>query len=276
MITTNCARTLRYGGLPSGRTRILLLAGTMALGVTGGLLRGGAAAAARRTKLDIRPLSDLMTSVSDVEATIHVTKFEATEAEKIGQDFKRTYALRNVTLQYKQPNKLRIDGRSAIFGSAILILNGATRFYSVPKLRIHKLEDLENSPGKRQSMLEYSGVISPDTLQYMKGSFVREEKVDGQPALVYNLNYSGMEGGSHYRLWVDPRTHITVKREWFDATNNLRATFFYLDPLEISPGIWLPTRLDVKNAGGITAVSSAYSDFKVNQGLTDNLFSASQ
>lgn len=258
------------------RSFLLLMAGSLMIGMAGLALHARPARAAVRNRPMARELSEMTTRMSDVEATVHVTKFDSVEAEKIGQDFKRTYSLRNITLQYKQPDKLRIDGRSAIFGSAVLILNGATRFYNVPKLHIHKFEDLGNSPGKRQSLLEYSGLISPDTLRYMKGSFVREESVDGQTALVYDLNYTGMEGGSHYRLWVDPRTHITIKRAWFDASNNLRATFFYLDPLEISPGIWLPTRVDIKNSEGATAVSSAYSDLKVNQGLADNLFSVTQ
>ena len=225
--------------------------------------------AARRGAGDI---SRLATTLADLEATIRVTKYDSAELEKIGSDFKTTYSLRNLTFQYKQPDKIRLEGHSQTRGGAVLILNGSMRYYEVPKLKLRRSENLETHPGRRQSLLEYAGLVSPGTLQFMDGKLLREEKVGDRDALVYELHFQGDEKNSFYRVWIDKLMHVTTKREWLDATGKLRATFLYTEPREIATGIWLPTHVEVKNADGITAAAVALSDIKPNQGLTDEPF----
>ncbi|HZP83146.1 MAG TPA: outer membrane lipoprotein-sorting protein [Chthonomonadaceae bacterium] len=231
----------------------------------------GVAARSAARPGDPRDLSDLTTKIEDMQASVQVTKLDSKELEKIGKDFGVTYRIRNLILQYKQPDKLRLTGRIPVLGEAVLIMNGAMRYYHVPKLE-KKVEDLEKSPGKRLSLLEYSGVLSPNTLSYMQGRFVREEMQDGRAALVYDMTYQGQEAGSHYRLWIDPDTRITRKREWYDRENRLRATFFYCDPQEVADGIWLPSRVEVRNAEGVTAAATTIRNVQINQGLSDDLF----
>jgi outer membrane lipoprotein-sorting protein len=214
-----------------------------------------------------------VTRVDDLDATLKVTKYEPAELEKIGSDFKTTYSVRNLNLQFKHPDKLRLEGRSATRGTALMILNGTTRFYSVPKFKLKKSEDLASAPGKRQSLLEYGGLIVPETLRFMQAQFVKMTPLNGANTAVFDLTYQGVgAGGSHYRVWLDTRTHITTRREWYDGANKLKATFAYLDPHEVSTGIWLPNRLEVKNAEGIVAAEVAFSDAKANQNLADSLF----
>ena len=157
-----------------------------------------------------------------------------------------------------------------------MILNGATRFYAVPKLHIKKTEDLAKSPGKRQSLLEYGGLVAPDTLEFMQGAYVKQESDDGIETSVFDMTYQGPTGGTHYRLWIDPKTRVVTKRVWFDGDNKLRATFTYLDIHEAAPGIWLPGRIEVKNADGVVAAEVAISDAKVNTALPDSLFDVNQ
>jgi outer membrane lipoprotein-sorting protein len=223
-----------------------------------------------------KPLGDiakLTTTLADLQATIRVTKYDSAELEKIGSDFKTTYSLRNLTFQYKQPDKIRIEARSQTRGDAILILNGAMRYYEVPKLKLRKSENLETHPGKRQSLLEYAGLVSPGTLQFMDGKLLREEKVGDHDTVLYEMHFQGEEKNSFYRIWIDKQTRVTVKREWCDSGGKLRATFLYTDPQEIAPGIWLPTKVEVKNAEGISAAVLSMSDIKPNQGLSDAPFS---
>jgi outer membrane lipoprotein-sorting protein len=234
-----------------------------------------AALAAPRDPGVSHDISAFTTKLNDMEASVQVTKFDAQELEKISRDFSATYRLRNLTFHYKQPDKLRLEGRSPTLGTALLILNGATRYYSVPKLKLQKTEDLAKSPSKRQSLLEYGGLISPGTLRFMQGHFVREETLDGQTTAVFDLTYQNLTNSAHFRLWIDPKTRITVKREWYDKENKLVATFTYLDPKQVADDLWLPTRAEVKNADGVTAASTAYSDVRVNQGLDDDLFTVS-
>lgn len=233
------------------------------------------AAAAPRSEERARPrgdISKLSTSLADLEATIRVTKYDSAELEKIGSDFKTTYSLRNLTIQYKQPDKIRLEARSQTRGGAVLIMNGPIRYYEVPKLKLRKSENLGAHPGKRQSLLEYAGLVSQGTLQFMDGRMLREEKLGDRDALVYELHFLGDEKNSYYRIWIDRQMRHTLKREWLDAAGKLRATFTYSDPQEVAPGIWIPTRVEVKNAEGLLAAVLALSDIKPNQGLTDEPF----
>jgi outer membrane lipoprotein-sorting protein len=244
-------------------------------------LVGGIACLHRRTIADEtrgqpHDLADFATKIEDIEASVRVTKYEPQELEKIGPDFKITYSVRTLTLQYKQPDKLRLEGKSPTRGNALLILNGPVRYYAIPKLRLHKTEDLSNAPGKRQSLLEYGGLLSPETLRFMEGRFVGQEKLGERAATVFELTYIKSGVGSHYRLWLDSRTHITLKRAWYDGDNKLRATFTYQDPKEVAPGVWLPGRAEIKNAEGVTAAEVSYTDVKINQKLPDSLFDTTQ
>lgn len=214
-------------------------------------------------------IQTFVTKLDDLDATLKVTKYEPTELEKISPDFKTTYSVRNLTLQFKQPDKLRLEGHSATRGSALMILNGTMRFYSVPKFKLKKSEDLAGSPGKRQSLLEYAGLVVPDTLQFMVAQFVKR---DGENS-IFDLTYAGTgAGGSHYRIWIDTKTHITAKREWYDSANKLRATFVYLDPHEVMAGVWLPSRLEVKTAEGVVAAEVSFREAKANQKIPDSQF----
>lgn len=219
---------------------------------------------------EARDITEYITKLSDLQARMRITQMDAKELEKIGKDFSMTYQIRNVTLQYKQPDKLRLSGKIHLLGEAQLIVNGTTRFYSVPRLP-KKIEDLERSPAKRLSLLEYGGLLSPETLRFMQGRFLREESVDGEKRLVFDMTYQG-GAASHYRLWIDPETRIVCKREWLDGDDQLKATFLYSEPREVGEGVWLPTRIEVRNAEGATAATSTLESVKVNQGLSDDLF----
>lgn len=249
----------------------------VALGLLGGTIALAMQSAARAMeepgKSDSHDIKALTTKVEDIEAMVRVTKYEPKELEKIGKDFGTTYRFRNLIFQYKQPDKIRLEAKSPTLGSATLILNGATRHYSVPKLHLKNTEDLTAAPGKRQSLLEYGGLLSPDTLRFMRAEYVRAETLEGQETEVYKMRYQGAPGGSHYLLWIDPRTRVSLKREWYNADNQLRATFLYQETQEVSPGIWLPTQIEVRNAEGVVAATTTYKDVKINQGLPDSLFS---
>ncbi len=231
---------------------------------------------AGRTRGESHDISSHFTKMDDLEAALKVTRYEPLELEKISPDFKTTYSVRNLNLQFKNPDKLRLEGRSATRGTALMILNGPVRFYSVPKFKLKKSEDLSNAPAKRQSLLEYGGLVVPETLRFMQAQFVKNETLQGANTTVFDLKYLASENGPHYRVWIDDRTHITSKREWYDSANKLKATFLYLDPQEVSAGVWLPGRLEVKNAEGTVAAEVTITEAKTNQKLPDSLFDTTQ
>lgn len=240
----------------------------MAVGIT--------ARAEIRGESETKDIAQLATKLTDVEATVRVTKFDSAELEKIGQDFKSTYSLRNLNFQYKQPNKIRMEAHSPTRGNALLVMNGPLRYYEVAKFKIHNTENLESKPGRRQSMLEYAGLLSPGTLEFMEGKYVREEPLAGKPKSVFELRYRGETKGSYYRLWFDRVTQITSRREWYDSTGKLRATFTYSEPQDLGSNLWMPGKIEVKNGDGILAAILTITNIKINQGLEDTLFAIKQ
>jgi outer membrane lipoprotein-sorting protein len=252
------------------RKSLILLVCIAILCVGSGVANRGRACQndARQTK----NLEQHIAPIQDMEVAVRVSQLESRELEKIGRDFGTIYRLRNLTLLYKSPDKLRLEGQSAIYGDALLVLNGAQRFYVIPKLKVRKVENLRDSPPKRQSLLEYGGMLSKDTFSFMQGQFVRQETIEGVETQVYDLKYTGTEANSYYRVWLDPRTRLTVKRVWFDSENQVKASFLYRQPREIEPGIWLPGQCEIRNAEGNTGAVLTYGAAKINQNLSDKLF----
>lgn len=247
------------------------LAAALLVALPSGISRAGGAAEKKAASSDLHQIANLATKLDDLQATVRVTKLDSKELEKIGRDFSFTYRIHTLTLQYKQPDKMRLTGKFPALGEARIIVNGTTRLFDVPRFE-KKVEDLEKSPSKRQSLLEYGGLVAPETLRFMQGSFVKQETLDGHEALVFDMTYQGVTAGSHYRVWIDPETRITIKREWYNREDKLKATFLYLEPREVEKGIWLPSRVEVKNADGVTAATTTLDDIKVNQGISDSLF----
>lgn len=257
---------------PSLRAGMAGLVLSAALGLSSALTTARAADAHSATGESVS-IQDMTTRIDDLQASVHMEKCDLKELEKIGPDFQRTYQfqdlLKRVTLQYKQPDKLRISGSGFI--KASITMNGPLRSFRSP-LQSRKVEDLTDSPGKRQSLLEYGGLLAPATLDYMQAKFVRHDTLEGQSTPVFDLTYKGASSGSHYRVWFDPHTKVTVKREWYGSEGKLKATFYYQDVKEAASGVWLPSQVEVKNAEGVSAAITTIDNVKINQGLPDALF----
>ncbi len=208
----------------------------------------------------------------DISADVRVTQSDTKELGKIGSDFSASYSLRNMSLQFKLPDKLRLEGKSATRGNAVMVINGPVRFVEVPRFKIHLVENLEKSPVRRQSLLELSGVLAPDTLKFMTGKCLRQETLDGHKADVFELKYTVGGSGQHYQIWMDRENKTTLRRDWLDTDGKLKATFLYDQPREASSGVWVPTRIQVKNGEGVIAAVINLDSIKINSGLDDTLF----
>ena len=216
---------------------------------------------------------DLATAlISDLQATVTATRADQAELRKINKDFGMAYRLRSVVLRFKRPGKLRMDGRIGQ-ETALYIVNGSTRYYCIPKLNIKNRDDLGNSPGKRYSLLEL-GIVSRGDLAGVQAKYLRAESLDGSPCHVFDFLYKG-DDSLRYTLWIDPQTRVIRKREWYDSAGKLRASFLHLDPKEVTPGTWMPTRVEIRNGEGTLAATIDYSEVKVNQNLDDSLFATS-
>jgi outer membrane lipoprotein-sorting protein len=211
-------------------------------------------------------------SLSDLQATVAVVKADQEELKKINRDFSMAYRLKDVALRYKEPNKVRMEGKIGQ-EAALYIVNGATRFYSVPKLRLSKKDNLGSAPGKRYSLLEL-GLLTRSDLNSLQSKFLREEALAGVKTYVFEVSYRGDESARNI-VWIDAVTHVIVKRDWLDGVGKLRASFSYQEACEVAPSLWIPTRIEIRNNEGALAGVTTYSDLKVNQGLKDSLFAIS-
>ena len=250
-----------------------MVLGMMGLGVAG-LLAGNKATAAPKQQISPNIAEYVANRLDDFSATIHVVRYDDNAGRKISRDFGYAYKLKGDThLKYKEENKLRLDGHLGI-AKATLIVNGTKQYVAIPNLGIHTTTDLGESPGKRKTLLDV-GLISNGYLAYTEAQFMGAHPVDGVTCAVFSVSYrdKGLDT-SHRVIWIDPHTKVVVKREEYSQTGKLNATYFYKKPLEVAPGLWFPTQIQVLNNEGQEAAVTDYRDIRVNQGLNDNLFRA--
>lgn len=224
------------------------------------------AAVAASAQTDPPDLASMAVSgVRDLEASVTVVKADLVQLEKINKDFGIAYRLREVTIRYKEPDKFRMDSRLGM-----LVVNGSVRYLRVPQLGLRRRDDVGDSLSRRHSLLDL-GLITVDRLDQISAKYLRSETVHGRTTHAFELKLKGTDG-DRYIVWVDPERKVIARRRWMDAQGATRATFDYLEPREAAPGIWLPTRIEVRNPAGELAGATAYKEIKVNQDPADDLF----
>ena len=187
--------------------------------------------------------------------------------DAISKDFAQGYRLGDLTIQLKEPYKIRADAQSDD-SKVSLIVNGLVRAYKLPHLKPIRM-DLGKRPGNRQTALDF-GLLTPSLFKDLfDAKFVRRE-VSGQP--VFDLTYKpAFDDATRYRIWLDPKTRTVAKREWYSRTGELRATFVFESPLQ-SNGASIPTAMTVMNAGGKVAGRTRYENVRLNRGIPDSVF----
>ncbi len=209
--------------------------------------------------------------LDDFTATGVVVSSNQRELEKINKDFGFLYRFSKVLMRYKEPNKVRIEG-SVEGTKGVYIVNGSVQIVSVPKIRLNTRRDFGKSPGKRKSLVDV-GLISDYYLTYTNFRFLREGVVDGTPVGVFEMTYKDRdEDSSRHIFYIDPVTKVIRKRDSYRQDGTFQAVYYYRDVLQVAPGIWFPTRIEVQNADRKLAGVTRYENIKVNTGLADALF----
>ncbi|MDE2126505.1 MAG: outer membrane lipoprotein-sorting protein [Armatimonadetes bacterium] len=214
----------------------------------------------------------LVRNLKDFSCTLHVLHYNDAAGRKINKDFGSIYKLKgNILLRYKEQNMLRLDAHLGP-ARASLVVNGATQYVKIPAVGIRTVSNLGDSPGKRKTLLDV-GLLSPAYLTIAQAQFLGVRPVYGVPCACFNLQYHASFGDTSHRLvWIDPRTHVVVKREEYSQKGKINAIYYYRDPIQAAPGIWFPTRIEAVNNEGEEAGETAYTNIKVNVGLPDSLF----
>lgn len=191
------------------------------------------------------------------------------ELKKINQDFGQSYLFDTTRIYFKEPFKLRLE--ATVEDTHILyIMNGPIQYIKVPRSHINSRQDLEMKPGRRQTVMDF-GILTPSLFDGLyDAKFVRWDRASGDA--VFDLTYVARLGdSSRSRIWIDKQHKFIVKREWYNQSGRQLATFYYDNPQNES-GVWMPTRLTVKNVEDKVAGVTAYESVSVNGGLDDALF----
>lgn len=204
-------------------------------------------------------------AIRDFEAQVTVEKADLPQLEKINKDFGIIYRLREVTVRYKDPDKFRLDNRLGVF-----IVNGSMRYIRVPQLRLRKKDDLGGDLSKRYSLLDI-GIVTPSRLEQLHWRYLKQETVQGRPMPAFEVSFSE-DDPDRFIVCMDTEKKHVARRQWLDREGKLRATFDYLQPVEVTPGVWVPSRIEVRNSDGVLAGAAKYSELKVNCAPPDSLF----
>jgi outer membrane lipoprotein-sorting protein len=240
-----------------------------------GLVAGNMAAAGQA-----QPGADIhdyvASKLDDFIANIHLVRYDANAGHRISKDFDTIYefmkkANGDMQLTYKEADMLRVDGR---FGpqKAVYIVNNTDQWVRYPALGINTHASLGKSPGKRKTLLDV-GLISEDYLSYTEAEYVNNRPVDGVICAVFRISYKDKSLDTSHRLvWIDPKTKVTLKREEYSQTGKLLSIWYYHNPKEVAPGIYMPERIEIDDSEGKLAGETAYRNVKVNQGVAASLF----
>lgn len=209
-------------------------------------------------------------NLRDASFTARVVTGNQRELAKINKDFANSYRFKFMTTWIAEPFKLRLESNvddTKIF----FIINGTTRLVRVPRSNINIRENLADSPGKRQTVFDF-GLVTPSLLSdLLDAKFVRMDRTSNQP--VFDITYKKkFDDTTRHRVWMDPNRKFVTRREWYSQVDNrLLATFSYEEPQQVA-GVWIPTKVTVRNAENKVAGVTEYTAIKVNQGLSPSLF----
>jgi len=210
----------------------------------------------------------VQTRLLDLRATVRQQTANQRELAKINKDFANSYRIKQMTARYKEPSKMRLESKLGVV-NVLYIINGNYKHVSAGPIK--HTDDISNAPGKRQSLMDF-GILTPSFMKLVNAKFLRYDQEGGVRYPVFELTWANSDDTSKHIVWMDGKTRTVVKRQWYNQQGKLMATFYYKNPLEAAPGIWVPTRVEVYNAEGKLGGVTTYVNLHVNEGLPDSLF----
>lgn len=200
----------------------------------------------------------------DVSLTARVIRANHDELREIGKDFQKSYDIKKTKIQFKAPDKMRMEGKVGLIGVTIII-NGNQKVYKIPALHIAKREDITGAPHQRQSDLDL-GILSGSLWHdYVVYSAVEE---NGSYKIVFARSNALKK---KIELWADCETLKLQKVEKLEENGKLRAKYVYSNHKQID-GIWVPTKIEVFNGEGKFAAETGYENVKINSGIPNSVF----
>lgn len=209
----------------------------------------------------------LVTELKDLKLTAVRKEVNIEELRRIDPDYANAYRVGRSTIMLKEPDKFRMDARAG-FIKFEYVISGPRRVMRAPLIR--QIDEIGVDPGKRQGPLEV-GLVTPGCLRGYEVAQVARTQVGDRPAYQYRLTYA--HDHERYELvWIDAeRKHILKRKLWTKFQGEYKLELTFLKPKQFGD-IWIPTRVEVRNARGALAGVTEQSDITVNGGLDDKLF----
>ncbi len=205
----------------------------------------------------------------DAVLTARVKYANQKELVKINDDFGQSYKVPFSDIKVKEPFMLRVE-TNVEDTKVLYIQNGTKLLIKIPRIKVNSKQDLAKSPGRRQSLLDF-GILTPSLFTGLfDAKFVRLDRATND--VVFDITFPPeLKDKTRHRIWIDVQKKVVTKREWYSRRGRQQATFYYLEPMSVD-GVWMPTKMQVKNVDGVLAGEIFYTGLKVNQNLPSSLF----
>lgn len=204
-------------------------------------------------------------NIKTLQASSEIVTENQDQLKTIDGDIALAYRLHRGSLVYEQPGKLRIEASIPHLATGYYVINGNRKLTVAPF--VHKVQDTTGAPGKRQTLLDF-GLVPPELLTDYNVTFLRRES----GLLCFQVQPKQAGETQKDLVWIDPKTHITAQRYNYGRDGKLTKWFLYKNPVQIAPGIYVPTRVELYNTQNKLAGATVYQNVKVNQPVSESLF----
>lgn len=207
----------------------------------------------------------------DISTTVAVISKNDRELDKIGAGYVDAYSLSRQTIQAKEPDRFRLEGRKGVF-TIRYITSGSRKATQAPSLGIKKVADISKDPARGDNVSDI-GLVSQSWADRVQNRWLRTEQRDGKTLQVFQFWYREDPKYRH-TIWLDPSTRTMVEHVYHHRgrrQQGFKKRVVYSEPKQIN-GIWVPTRMTLFNGDNKQAGVIRYDAIKVNSGLPDSLF----
>lgn len=203
-------------------------------------------------------------SVHELTATARTISANQDELAKINKDFGDAYRLHEVTYHFTAPDRLQYSAHVGIL-SATYTSTNTENIISVPALHITKTTAFGRDITKRDT-LAMLGLLPKNYLDIIRADYVGTETVWGVNCQVFMLRFvtDAPTDPRRFEVWIDPDKHYVVQKRVWDGGNHQHETIAFVNPKEVLPGFWMPTRADAFAPDGKLAGSVEYVDISAS------------
>jgi outer membrane lipoprotein-sorting protein len=213
-------------------------------------------------------ITEATKDLKDISMVGAVTFKNKKALAKIDGNYSRLYDFNCATVTYKEPDKMRMDGKLGMVRFEYII-NGATKIIRAPSIRINKKEEYPSDPAKLQDALDM-GLITSSMWRSRKIEIVDDPDATAAGDVKVRLRWP--KGDMILYAYIDAKDFWLKRFEKRDSQGKLLFKVVYSEPTKAGGVIWVPTKVEVFSADGDKAGTSQYSDIKVNAGVSDSLF----